>query len=341
MALAKIEEALVKEIKTIKNNSLESIELDWSSNPDIILKPIDPEQFHKHNQELASTREKQEQQLEEINTRLCDYCLILCNFQYCNKCDFIYNLPSCMIYTILEKDKPISSCVSELESLFNPDSNSDNDNDENNGSSSIQINNNNYNVLNSDSNPKQYIALFNLSKKQELKWFSNNNKGIMPERAHNTDLEFDLKYLKQDVIKLKPHSHTCINLKIALEIPATTIVQLAFRSSLAKKRINIREGIINARYVKNIIAMLQNDSEKAYIIEPNKKITQAIFLLLVKIAQLVLEGNREKLGIIAREIQGFEFTSRIDVLVNMAEEKIVNKEEIIFTWQLISIPPYD
>ncbi|KAG9305100.1 hypothetical protein G9A89_007740 [Geosiphon pyriformis] len=86
--------------------------------------------------------------------------------------------------------------------------------------------------------------------------------------------------------------------------------------------------------------MLQNNSEKAYIIEPNKKIAQTIFLPLVKIAQLVLVGNREELGITAKGIQGFESTDRIDVPVNMAEKKIVGQEEIISTSQAISIPPY-
>ncbi|KAG9305900.1 hypothetical protein G9A89_016552 [Geosiphon pyriformis] len=59
--------------------------------------------------------------------------------------------------------------------------------------------------------------------------------------------------------------------------------------------------------------MLQNDSEKAYIIDPNEKIAQAIFLYLVKIAQLVLVENREELGITARWIQGFGLIGRIDV----------------------------
>ncbi|KAG9287167.1 hypothetical protein G9A89_003015 [Geosiphon pyriformis] len=90
---------------------------------------------------------------------------------------------------------------------------------------------------------------------------------------------------------------------------------------LVKKKINIQGGIIDTEYVKNIIAMLQNNSEKTYIIEPNKKIAQAIFLSLVKVVQLVLVENREKLGITARGINGFEFTNRIDIPVNMTEEK--------------------
>ncbi|KAG9295026.1 hypothetical protein G9A89_017820 [Geosiphon pyriformis] len=83
----------------------------------------------------------------------------------------------------------------------------------------------------------------------------------MPEHAHNTDAKFDLRYSRKDVIKLEPYFHTCIDLKVALEISATTM--------------------------------------------------------------------------------GFESMGRIDVPVNMAEEEIIDKEEIIFTSQPIFIPPYD
>ncbi|KAG9296694.1 hypothetical protein G9A89_001326 [Geosiphon pyriformis] len=203
---------------------------------------------------------------------------------YCNECDLIYNPPPCMIYMILKEKEPINSCASELESSFNSDSNSDNDDDKNNGSSSIQNGNKNYNDSNSNSNPKTYIVLLNLTKEQELKWFSNNNEGIMSKCVHNTNARFDLKYPRKNAIKLEPYLHICIDLKIALKILATTIIQLASRSNLAKKRINIRRGIIDAEYIGNIITMLQNSSEKAYIIDPNEKITQAIFLPLVKIA---------------------------------------------------------
>ncbi|KAG9304730.1 hypothetical protein G9A89_003904 [Geosiphon pyriformis] len=248
-----------------------------------------------------------------------------------------------MIYTIPEEE-PINSYTSELESSSNPDLNSDNNDNKNNNSSSIQNgynNDNNSNSdLNSDLNYKQYITLPNLTKEQELKWFSDNNEDIMPEHVHDTDAGFDLRYPRKNAIKLKPNSHTCIDLKITLEISATTIIQLASRSSLVKKRINIRGGIINARYVENIIAMLQNDSEKAYVIEPNERIAQAIFLSLVKIAQLVLVGNRKELGITARGIQRFGSMGRIDVPVNMVEEKIIGQREIISTSQTISILPY-
>ncbi|KAG9304859.1 hypothetical protein G9A89_000772 [Geosiphon pyriformis] len=332
MTLAKIEGASPEKIKMIKNNPSESLELDWDAEP--IINLLDSEQFHEHYQEIALTREEQEKQLKQLNTRLCQHCLIPCDFQYCDECDLIYNPSPRIIYTIPEEKKPISNCASESKSLINRDSNSDND-DNNNGSSFVQNGNDNDNDSNSDPNPdtnyEQYIALPDLSKEQELKWYSDNEEVIMPEHAHDMDAGFDLRYLGKKTIKLEPHSHICIDLKVALKILATTMVQLASRSSLAKKGINIRGGIIDTEYVENIIAMLQNDSKKAYIIEPNKKIAQAIFLLLVRVVQLVSVRKREELGITARGIQGFRSTGRIDVPVNMAKKEIVGQEEIIST----------
>ncbi|KAG9293872.1 hypothetical protein G9A89_019210 [Geosiphon pyriformis] len=309
IAYVKTEDMTTSELLEIKNNPLSFSEPEYVQTFD------------------------QEQCLEEINTQLCDHCLIPYDFQYCNECDLIYNPPPRMIYTIPEEKEPINSCASESESIFNSNSNSNNNDNENNGSSSALNSNKNYDNSNSNSNPKTFIALPDLSKEQELKWYSDNNEGIMPECAHNTDTGFDLRYPGKEC--------TCIDLKIALKILATTIIQLASRSSLAKKEINIRERIIDVEYIENIIAMLQNDSEKTYIIEPNEKIVQAIFLLLVKIAQLVSVGKREELGITVRGIQRFGSMGRIDILVNMAEEEIVDKGEIISTCQTISIPPYD
>ncbi|KAG9299976.1 hypothetical protein G9A89_009704 [Geosiphon pyriformis] len=324
MANAKVEGALPSKILEIKNNPSEPTDIVLVLNPDAFIDlKNSPKKFYEHYQNLAPMREDQEQCLEEINTRLCDHYLIPCDFQFCDDCDLIYNPPTCMIYTISEEEEPINSCTSESELSSKPDSNSDNDNNENNSSSFIQNDYNNDNDSNSDSNSdsnyKQYIALPDLTNEQELKWFSDKDEGIMPEHVHNTDAEFDLKYPGKDTIKLEPHLCTCINLKIALEILATTI------------GINIRKRIIDAGYIRNIIVMLQNDSEKTYVIESNERIAQRIFLLLVKIAQLVSVGNKKKLGITAREIQRFGSMGRIDIPVNIVKKKIIGQGEIIST----------
>ncbi|KAG9297012.1 hypothetical protein G9A89_008598 [Geosiphon pyriformis] len=64
MALAKIEGVTPKKIKTIKNNPLEPIELDWDPKP--VINFLDPKQFYEYYQELAPTREEQKQHLEHV-----------------------------------------------------------------------------------------------------------------------------------------------------------------------------------------------------------------------------------------------------------------------------------
>ncbi|KAG9296638.1 hypothetical protein G9A89_002909 [Geosiphon pyriformis] len=142
--------------------------------------------------------------------------------------------------------------------------------------------------LNLTTEIEQYFAYFNFSKELELKWYSDNNKKICPEKAHETDTGFDLRYSGQLSIVIALHSLVKIDLKIALEILISTIVQVISRLSLAKKEINIKGEIIDVGYIGNIIVMLQNNLDKPYKIKSHKKIAQAIFLLLVKIPQLAL-----------------------------------------------------
>ncbi|KAG9300810.1 hypothetical protein G9A89_003159 [Geosiphon pyriformis] len=187
MTSAKAENVTTSELLKIKNNPLFFSKSEYIQTFDIFDNiEDDPKEFHEYYQHLASTREEQEQHLEQLNTQLCQHCLIFCDFQYCNECDFIYNLLPYIIYMISEEE-PISSCTSELESVFNSDSNSNNVDNENISSSSTQYSNKNINDSDSNLNPRIYITLLDLSKEQELKWYSDNNEGIMPEHAHNTN----------------------------------------------------------------------------------------------------------------------------------------------------------
>ncbi|KAG9301865.1 hypothetical protein G9A89_004544 [Geosiphon pyriformis] len=157
------------EILKIKNNSPEPTDIVLVLNSDVFLNlENSPEDFHKHYQNLTPIREEQKECLAQLNTQLCDHCLIPCDFQYCNESDLIYNPSIHMIYTISEEE-PISSCTSKSELILNSDSNFNNDDDENNGSSSAPISNKNYNNSNFDSDSETFIALPNLIKEQELK----------------------------------------------------------------------------------------------------------------------------------------------------------------------------
>ncbi|KAG9284595.1 hypothetical protein G9A89_004637 [Geosiphon pyriformis] len=170
MTSVKIEGVTTNKLLKIKNNLLSLPESKYILTFNVFNNiENDPKQFYEHYQNLAPIREEQEQCLAQLNTQLCDYCLIPCDFQYCNECDLIYNPPPCMIYIIPEKKKPINSCALELESIFNPNSNSNNNDDENNGSNSAQNGNENNNDLDSDSNSETFIVLSDLTKNQKLK----------------------------------------------------------------------------------------------------------------------------------------------------------------------------
>ncbi|KAG9288603.1 hypothetical protein G9A89_006704 [Geosiphon pyriformis] len=142
----------------------------------------------------------------------------------------------------------------------------------------------------------------------QLKYFNNNGQEIKPEKAHEIDAGYDLRYLDKDILVLKPKSLTKINLKIALKILPEAMVQITFRSSLASKRINVRRGIINARYTEDITVMFQNETDKPFKIKYAEKIAQAIYLLLINISGLQLVNQREQLGKSDRGTQDFGST---------------------------------
>ncbi|KAG9294432.1 hypothetical protein G9A89_001937 [Geosiphon pyriformis] len=129
----------------------------------------------------------------------------------------------------------------------------------------------------------------------QLKYFDNNRQKIKPEKAHEIDAEYDLRYSGKNTLVLQPKFLTKINLRIVLEIPPGTIVQIASQSSLASKKINVREEVINAGYTGDITIMLQNETDKLFKIEHAKKIAQAIYLLLINISGLQSVNNREQL----------------------------------------------
>ncbi|KAG9301940.1 hypothetical protein G9A89_020984 [Geosiphon pyriformis] len=136
------------------------------------------------------------------------------------------------------------------------------------------------------------ISIYLLEKQPslQLKYFDNHGQGIRPEKAHEIDFL------------------TKINLKIAFEIPPGAMVQIASKSSLASKGINIRRGVIDAEYTGDITIMLQNETDKLFKIEHAEKIAQAIYLFLINISGLQSVNNREQLGKSERGMQDFGST---------------------------------
>ncbi|KAG9285620.1 hypothetical protein G9A89_009260 [Geosiphon pyriformis] len=113
------------------------------------------------DEELVLTRKEQKQKLANLNTKLCDHCLIPCHFQYCDKCDLMFNLPPRILFPITELPEPKKEVLITEDMLFQDPT--------------------------EDTETKQYLTYSNLSKELELKWYSDNEERICPERAHNTD----------------------------------------------------------------------------------------------------------------------------------------------------------
>ncbi|KAG9293378.1 hypothetical protein G9A89_007624 [Geosiphon pyriformis] len=106
------------------------------------------------------------------------------------------------------------------------------------------------------------------------------------------------------------------------------MVQIASRSSLAKKRISVQGGVIDSKYTENLMVLLQNNLEKPYTIESKEKIAQAIFLPLVKIGKFMPVENHEELSQTTRGTFGFGSTEK-GIKANFTET-IEEKEEPIY-----------
>ncbi|KAG9288061.1 hypothetical protein G9A89_017656 [Geosiphon pyriformis] len=171
----------------------------------------------------------------------------------------------------------------------------------------------------------------------QLKYFNNNGQRIKPEKAHEIDAEYNLRYPDKNTLVLKPKSLTKINFKIALEILPRAIVQIAFWFSLASKGINVRGRIINAGYTGDITVMLQNETDKPFKIDHAEKIAQAIYLPLINISGLQLVNQREQLEKSNRGTQDFGSTGRFTVLVNIALNRQNKSHQIFRLLQPITI----
>ncbi|KAG9293313.1 hypothetical protein G9A89_007559 [Geosiphon pyriformis] len=217
--------------------------------------PVD--EFQDYYQQLCPTRQEQEQYLAQINTYLCENCLIPCQSQCYEECQDERDLERKME---IENQQSQNQLINQQDSPDGPES-------------------------------EKFVAYTDLEQVTDIRYFDNGHLGIIPERAHPTDAEFDLCYSEDQSTTLPPRSITKIDLKIAVEIPPGIMVQMASRSSFAKKEIS-------------------NNSEKPYTIESKEKIAQAIFLPLVKIGKFVPVENREELSQTTRGTFGFGSTRK-------------------------------
>ncbi|KAG9303215.1 hypothetical protein G9A89_004045 [Geosiphon pyriformis] len=247
------------------------------------------------------TKKAQIQQLEQMNIQLCKECVMPCNDQWGLEC-YALSIPLPDENDENEIEFGVSELVEEL--------------------------------------PTTPIYLLKKQPLLQLKYFDNHGQGIRPEKAHEIDAKYDLRYSGKDTLILQPKSLTKINLKIALKIPPRAIVQIASRLSLASKGINIRGGVIDAGYTGDITIMLQNETDKPFKIEHAEKIAQAIYLPLINISGLQSVNNRKQLGKSEKRTQDFGSTERFTVPVNIVLNTQNESYQIFQLPQPITISPF-
>ncbi|KAG9307185.1 hypothetical protein G9A89_017013 [Geosiphon pyriformis] len=231
-AQAKIREGTAEEIRHWKKSAEVADEVTSYN----MFDPVD--EFQDYYQQLCPTRQEQEQYFTQINTYLCENCLIPCQNQCCEECQDERGLEKKME---IENQQSQNQLINQQDSPDGPES-------------------------------EKFVAYTDLEQVTDIRYFDNGHLGIIPERAHPTDAEFDLCYPENQSTMLPLRSITKIDLKIAVEILPGIMVQIASRSSLMKKKISIQGGVIDSRYTGNLMVLLQNNSEKPYTIESKEKI---------------------------------------------------------------------
>ncbi|MCP3662622.1 MAG: hypothetical protein GY696_09035 [Gammaproteobacteria bacterium] len=97
-----------------------------------------------------------------------------------------------------------------------------------------------------------------------------------PYRATTGSAGYDL-YLPAD-ITLRPHTITTVPLGLQIQLPQHYYLQLKGRSSLEKKGINLRGGVVDSDFRGDIAAILSNTTAEAISLSAGQKVCQGIIL---------------------------------------------------------------
>jgi hypothetical protein len=159
-------------------------------------------------QQLSPSRRKQLAQLEYINVKLCNECLIPCDSDVCEDC----------VQSEQAEEPPVKNVI-KLEIIKEED-------EDDSGYDSIDdILMEYYNTTEENKNEEKE-ELEEKSANLMIKVYNDNDKGKMPERAHETDAGFDLRYPGEEAILVQPYRTIMIDLFLAIEVPVGTVCQL-------------------------------------------------------------------------------------------------------------------
>ena len=97
---------------------------------------------------------------------------------------------------------------------------------------------------------------------------------ILPVRKTADSAGYDLHSIESVV--LQPFSHKLISTGIAFTVPYGTYGQLAPRSGLSCKGINVGAGVIDRDYTGHVKVLLFNTTNKDYFVKKEDRIAQLI-----------------------------------------------------------------
>ncbi len=112
---------------------------------------------------------------------------------------------------------------------------------------------------------------------QELKiCIPSGDRDLIPLRANPSDAGLDIK-ANEDII-VSPHTRKLISTGIHVELPINSYGQVAPRSGLACKGIDIGAGVIDRDYRGEVKILLINNGMDDFIIKKYMKIAQLIII---------------------------------------------------------------
>lgn len=141
---------------------------------------------------------------------------------------------------------------------------------------------------------------------------------IPPKRMSAGAAAYDV-YADEDKIIL-PQCRKLVSTGISIEIPVTVYAQLAPRSSLSVKEIDVGAGIIDSDYRGEVKVLLINNSTNDFIIKKGDRIAQMILKMIYLPEVEVVEHLSETI----RNDGGFGSTNSTNVQNAFDKECIHN-----------------
>lgn len=138
--------------------------------------------------------------------------------------------------------------------------------------------------------------------------------GRMPEKATNYAAGLDL-YARQQETKLMipKRDRILVDTAVKVELPEGSYAQLQSRSGLAKKKIDVRAGVIDCDYRGTIQVLLSNDSDTDFPIPTDKAIAQMVIHTL---PEVILHTISSDLSSTQRGSKGFGSTDACSASFN-------------------------